>query len=122
MITIINDAPANVAAFRATGEVLKEDFEEVVLPHVDAVVKLYGELNYVLVLDTDVSNFTMGAWMQDALLGLKNMTRWNRAAIVTDKESIKTFTGIFSKVMPGEFRGFDKDDMDMAIQWASTGK
>lgn len=61
MISIIKNAPANVAAFTATGEVDKTDFENTVMPHVKAVTDQYNELNYVLNLETDISNFTMGA-------------------------------------------------------------
>ncbi|RYD81235.1 MAG: STAS/SEC14 domain-containing protein [Sphingobacteriales bacterium] len=122
MISIIKNAPANVAAFTASGEVTKEDFENVVMPHVKAVVNLHSELNYVLNLDTDISNFTMGAWLQDALLGIKNITKWNRAAIVTEKQGIQKFTEIFSIIMPGEFKGFDKAALEEAVNWASTGK
>lgn len=122
MITVIKNAPANVAAFTAIGDVSREDFESTVLPHVKQVVDKYGELNYVLNLDTSISNFSMGAWLQDALLGIKHLTRWNRAAIVTDKESIRNFTAIFSKIMPGEFKGFEKEELEKAINWAATGK
>lgn len=115
MITVIKNAPANVAAFTAIGDVSREDFESTVLPHVKQVVDKYGELNYVLNLDTGISNFSMGAWLQDALLGIKHLTRWNRAAIVTDKESIRNFTAIFSKIMPGEFKGFEKEELEKAI-------
>ncbi|MBC7935502.1 MAG: STAS/SEC14 domain-containing protein [Rhizobacter sp.] len=122
MISIIKNAPENVAAFTATGDVNKDDFEHTVIPHVKAIVDLHGELNYVLNLDTDISNFTMGAWLQDALLGINNITKWNRAAIVTDKEGIIKFTEIFSVIMPGQFKGFDKAELEKAINWASTGK
>lgn len=122
MISIIKNAPENVAAFTATGDVNKDDFEHTVIPHVKAIVDLHGELNYVLNLDTDISNFTMGAWLQDALLGINNIKKWNRAAIVTDKEGIIKFTEIFSVIMPGQFKGFDKAELEKAINWASTGK
>ena len=122
MISIIKNAPANVAAFTATGEVTKADFEDVVIPHVKAIVDLYKELNYVLKIDTDLGNFSIGAWLQDALLGIKNITKWNRAAIVTDKDGVIKFTEIFSIVMPGEFKGFEKDELEKALNWASTGK
>ena len=108
MITIIPEAPENVAAFNATGEVTKEDFESVVIPRVKAKVDEFKELNYLLYLDTDLNKFTMGAWLQDALLGLKNLTKWNRTAIVTDKEGVQNFTDIFSVLMPGEFKSFPK--------------
>ena len=121
MITIIPEAPENVAAFNATGEVTKEDFENLVLPHVQRKVNEHNELNYLLYLDTDLNKFTMGAWLQDALLGLKNLSMWNRAAIVTDKEGVQNFTDIFSVVMPGEFKSFPKGNLYNALYWCKNG-
>ena len=96
MITEIKEVPTNMVAFRATGEVTKEDFEKVVFPAVEKVVERTGELNYLLLLQTDAKNFTFGAWWQDVILGLKELFKWRRAAIVTDSESIIRFTHIFS--------------------------
>ncbi len=121
MITLIPDVPENVAAFHATGEITKEDFDTLVMPHVSAKVNSFDELNYLLLLDTDLDKFTFGAWMQDAFLGLKNLTKWNRTAIVTDKEAVKKFTDGFSTVMPGEFRGYGKDELASAIAWCANG-
>lgn len=121
MITIINDAPENVAAFNTTGEVTKEDFENLVIPYVKNKVEQFDELNYLLYLDTDLSNFTMGAWLQDALLGIKNLSKWNRAAIVTDNEGVQNFTDIFSVLMPGEFKSFPKENLYNALYWCQNG-
>lgn len=121
MITILNDAPENVAAFNATGDVTKEDFENLVIPYVKNKVEQFDELNYLLYLDTDLGNFTMGAWLQDALLGIKNITKWNRAAIVTDKEGVQNFTDIFSVLMPGEFKSFPKENLYNALYWCQNG-
>jgi hypothetical protein len=121
MITIIPDVPKNIAAFKANGEITKEDFENLVFPHVKAKVNTFNELNYLLYLDTDLDQFTFGAWFQDALLGLKNITKWNRAAIVTDKKGVQNFTDIFSVLMPGEFKSFPKEDLANAIFWCANG-
>lgn len=121
MISIINDAPENVAAFNATGEITREDFENLVIPHVKTKVEQFGELNYLLYLNTDLGNFTAGAWLQDAFLGIKNITKWNRAAIVTDKEGVQNFTDIFSVVMPGEFKSFPKENLYNALYWCQNG-
>lgn len=121
MITIIPEAPENVAAFNATGEVTKEDFENLVIPYVEKKVGEFEELNYLLYLDTDLSNFTAGAWLQDLLLGLKNLTKWNRTAIVTDKEGVQNFTEIFSVLMPGEFKSFPKENLYNALYWCKNG-
>lgn len=119
MIQLIDNAPNNVAAFRATGEVTKEDYLNVVFPEVKRVITQIGHINFLLYLDTDVENFTAGAWMEDALLGLQNIAKWNRAAIVTDSEKAITFTNRFSYFVPGEFKGYKKDQYDLAITWVS---
>ncbi|HAO09096.1 STAS/SEC14 domain-containing protein [Chryseobacterium mucoviscidosis] len=121
MITIIPEAPENVAAFNATGEVTKEDFENLVFPRVKAKIEQFGELNYLMYLDTDLDNFTAGAWLEDALLGLKNLTKWNRAAILTDNQHVQNFTEIFSVLMPGEFKSFPKGNLYNAMYWCKNG-
>lgn len=109
-----------MVGFKATGEVTKEDFENVVMPAVKSLVAKQGELNYLLLIDTELKNFTAGAWWQDALLGIKNLTKWRRAAIVSDSSGISAFTNIFSVVVPGEFKGFKPSELDDAIHWVSA--
>jgi hypothetical protein len=119
MIETLKNVPANVAAFRATGEVTQDDYKTVLVPQVEQLVKEIDKINFLLLLDTDVQNFTAGAWMQDALLGIKNITKWNRAAIVSDSEGVIKFTDAFSVIVPGEFKGFKKAELEQAIAWVS---
>ena len=118
MIQQITDLPENMVGFRASGEVTKDDFD-IVLKKVEEIVEKTGKLNYLLYLETSPANFTIGAWMKDGLLGVQNITKWNRAAIVSDSEIVKKFTDVFSDIMPGEFRGFEMDDLQHAIDWTS---
>ncbi|WP_029272542.1 STAS/SEC14 domain-containing protein [Flavobacterium sp. KJJ] len=111
------DTADNIVAFRALAEVTKNDFLTVVTPAVEHLVKQTNEINFLLVLDTDLENFSAGAWLQDALLGLKHLGKWNRAAIITDSEEIISFTNGFSYVVPGEFKGFKKLDFNRALNW-----
>ncbi|WP_281232959.1 STAS/SEC14 domain-containing protein [Flavobacterium gelatinilyticum] len=111
------DTTDNIVAFRALAEVTKDDFLAVVVPAVEHLVKQTNEINFLLVLDTDIKNFTAGAWLQDALLGLKNLGKWNRAAIVSDSDDIISFTNGFSYIVPGEFHGFKKEAFNKALNW-----
>ena len=119
MITQLKNIPNTMVGFRASNEVTKDDFDKIVLPAVAELVQRTDELNYLLILDTPIKNFTLGAWIKDALLGLNNLNTWNRAAIVSDSGNINSFTNMFSKVMPGEFKGFTPDKLDEAIEWVS---
>lgn len=121
MIKIIKNAPENVAAFKAKGNVNRKDFE-VVFDLVQQKVEKFGELNYLLKLDTEVNNFSAGAWINDLLLGIKNLTKWNRCAIVSDNEIVHKITAISDLVTIGEFKAFSHDDFKKALHWVSTGK
>lgn len=118
MIEQIKDLPPNMVGFRSVGEVTKDDFD-IVHEQVDLLVENTGKLNYLLFMDNEVGDFTIGAWIQDKLLGLQNIIEWNRVAIVSDSEGVINFTNIFSKLIPGEFRGYRKKDYLDAVAWVS---
>jgi hypothetical protein len=120
MIQHLQDLPLNIVGFRAIGEITEQDFTETVMPKVKALIDKTDKLNYLLVLDTSVKNITIGAWMQDAMMGIKHLTKWNKAAIVTDEESVRNFTNFFSYLMPGEFKGFEHEQLNEAINWVSV--
>lgn len=118
MIQQIQDLPSNIVGFRSSGEVTKGDFETMQEKVAELVEKI-DKLNYLLYLDNSPANFTIGAWLQDALLGIKNLTKWNRAAIISDSDMVDNITKVFSVVMPGEFKVFSKADYQTAINWTS---
>jgi hypothetical protein len=119
MIEVLTNVPHTVAAFRATGTVTRHDYEKVVVPHTEDKLRQTGEINFLLLVDTDLDKFTFGAWLQDALLGIKHLTKWRRAAILTDNQSAITFTDKFSLVAPGEFKGFQKGEFGEAVKWVA---
>lgn len=122
MIQHLQHLPTNIVGFKATGEITEKDFTETVLPKVKALIEKTDKLNYLLVLETSLKNFTIGAWMKDAMMGIKHLTKWNRAAIVSDVAAIRNFTDFFSYLMPGEFKGFEHKDLQHAIGWVSEKK
>ena len=119
MIQHLPNLPSNIVGFKAVGEITENDFSETVLPKVKALIAKTDQLNYLLVLETSLKNFTVGAWMKDAFMGIKYITKWKRAAIVSDVEAIRSFTNFFSYLMPGEFKGFEHKDLEKAIDWVS---
>ncbi|MDZ4823095.1 MAG: STAS/SEC14 domain-containing protein [Flavobacteriales bacterium] len=119
MIQQLENLPVNMVGFKATGEITERDFSETVMPNVKALINKTDQLNYLMVLETPIKNFSIGAWMKDAVMGIKHLTKWNRAAIVSDVEAIRKFTNFFSYLMPGEFRGFEHKDLQLAIDWVA---
>lgn len=122
MIQLIPDMPDYVAAFIAKAEVTKQDYENVLMPQVDKVSKAFGKINFLLVLDTSVRNYTLGAWFDDIVVGVKHITKWHRVAIVSRQGLIKKVTNIFGHLVPGEYKGFAMNELNKAITWVSSSK
>lgn len=119
MLVPIENLPPYVFGVKASGEVTADDLKNVLLPGLEALTEKYKEIYYILVLDTKVENFTAGAWVQDALAGIKHLTKWKKMAIVTEQEAVENFTNAFSYITPGEAKGFELNQLDEAIAWVS---
>lgn len=117
MLSIIRDIPPHVFGVRATGKVTADDLKSVLLPGLEVLTQKYGEIYYLLVLETPVENFTAGAWFQDMIAGIKHFTKWTKSAVVTDEKAVEKFTDAFSYVAPGEFKGFSLEQLPQAIDW-----
>ena len=117
MLKLISNLPDHVVGVRATGDVHKDDLENVLLPALDKQVEQFDAIYYLLLLETDVKNWDMGAWLSDAKAGIKHLTKWTKIAVVTDQEGVQKFTDIFSKVTPGEARGYPLSELEIAKAW-----
>jgi hypothetical protein len=120
MIEVIQGLPGYVTGFRATGVVTKADYHTIINPFVKKVVTSYGKINYLLVINTSLKNYTAGAWIEDALLGFRYFSKWNKLAIVTDKDGIKKFTDFFGNFIPPKTKGFKMEEIAAAKEWISV--
>ena len=119
MLTIMTDLPPHVVGIRATGAVTRQDFDEVLKPALEALHKRTGKINYLLLLETTVSNFTIGAWIDDIVMGLKHFTHWNRIAVVTNEKFVERFSDAFTFIVPGQSKGFKLSELVKAKEWVS---
>jgi hypothetical protein len=119
MIEVIQGFPGHVTAFRATGKVTKDDYYNVINPYVKNVVTSFGKINYLLVLNTELKNYSIGAWIEDGLLGFRYFSKWKKFALITEKDSIKKFTDTFGIFLPCPTKGFKMEEYSMAKEWIS---
>jgi len=120
MLEIIRNLPSHVLGIKAIGQVTAEDLKTVLHPALNEQVEKFDAINYLLVLDTSVKNFTTGAWLQDMKAGLQNLSKWNKIAVVTDEIVVEKFTDLFTIAVPGKSRGFKHVEMEEAKAWIST--
>jgi hypothetical protein len=120
MLQLLEDLPETVVGLRAVSEVTEEDYKQVVLPALETVHKKFGKLSLIIVLETSVTNYTPGAWLNDLKAGLKYFTDWDKIAIVSDEKMVQIVTDAVSYIMPGECKGFPMADLATAKLWVSA--
>jgi hypothetical protein len=120
MINFINELPEKVVGVEVTGNISKEEYDTKVVPRMNELAKRQGEINYLIVLKTDITGFDAGVWWDDFKMALNHFTKWNKVAIVTDHELIKAVTHLFGFAFPGEHQTFKLAEYDEALNWVSA--
>ena len=119
MIKFISELPEKVIGIEVTGNISKEEYDTKVVPRMNELANRHGEINYFIVLKTDITAFDTGVWWDDFKMALNHFTKWNKVAIVTDHEVIKTITHMFGFAFPGEHKTFKLSEYDTALSWVS---
>ena len=72
MLKIIDNLPEYVFGLRATGDVSGDEIKNVLVPGLESLSAKFGEIYYILVLETKVENFSAGAWIRDMITSIKH--------------------------------------------------
>ncbi len=120
MIEIIEDLPGNVVGFVAKGEVTKKDYEQVLVPKVEAALKQHPKIRLYYELGSQFSGIDPGAMWEDFKVGVEHLTRWERIAIVTDVDWMKHMINAFRFLMPGQLKVFPTSASFAARAWIAS--
>ncbi|WP_145854409.1 SpoIIAA family protein [Pedobacter suwonensis] len=120
MLTEITGLPDHIFGVRATGEVTSDDIKSVLLTGLQRTARRFKEIRYLLVLETDVKNFTAGAWAQDIKAGLQNFSKWKKIAVVSAEKGVEWFTDVFTIATHGQSKGFKPEEIEEAKAWLNA--
>ncbi|MDE2156973.1 MAG: STAS/SEC14 domain-containing protein [Xanthomonadaceae bacterium] len=117
MIEQIEGLPAGTLGFRASGQVTAADYERVLVPDVEAAFALNRKLRLLYLVDADFTGFDPGAMWDDAKLGMRHFSGWDRVALVTDVPWLRMTATAMGFVIPAEFRLFGLAELTAAKAW-----
>jgi hypothetical protein len=120
MVELMKDLPPHVAAYRASGIVHKDEYEQIVMSRVDEVAEKYGKINFLVLLETDMQDYSFAAFIDYVKVSFEHFTKWNRMAIVTDQHWLAKAYEILSYLVPGEIRGYKVKELEDAKNWVSA--
>jgi hypothetical protein len=117
MIEQLSGFPENVLGLRISGHVTREDYQTVVIPAVEAAFKREPKLDIYCQVESDFAGLELAALWDDLKVGLGNLRRWNRIAVVTDLEWIGNALKVFGFLKPGQAQVFPLSRAGQARAW-----
>jgi hypothetical protein len=122
MIEIIEGFPDDVVGLIAKGQVTRKDYEQILIPRVEAALKRHDMIRLYYELGSEFSGIDAGAAWEDLKVGVEHFTRWERMAVVTDVDWIKHMVNAFRFLMPGQMRVFPTANASEARAWILAAK
>jgi hypothetical protein len=120
MLTLIDGLPDHVVGVRASGEVSDDDYEDVLVPAIDAARARHDKIRLLYVLGEAFTGYEADAMWEDAKLGMRTFTAYDRIAVVTDATWMRRAVTALSWLMPGEARAFHVGEYDDALAWVTA--
>jgi hypothetical protein len=122
VIAQIKGLPAGTVGFRAHGQVTAKDYETIIVPDVEAAFAVNRKLRMLYVTADDFTGFDPGAMWDDAKLGMRHFSSWERIALVTDVSWLRTAATAFSFAVPAKFELFQGAQFEQAKAWLLADK
>lgn len=120
MIKEISGLPENVLGFEASGVVTADDYENVIIPAVEAADTGGRKLRMLYHVPKNFEKFDIGAMWEDAKVGLGHLTSFEKIAVVTDVDWIRFSLKVFAFTVPGEVKLFNNADLPEAKEWITA--
>jgi hypothetical protein len=124
MVERLQDMPAGTLGFRATGQITRADYADVLVPELHKALAEGGRLRTLYVIE-DLDEIEPSALWADSKLGFDLAVRhhdaWERSAIVTDIEWMARATRMFAWMIPGEVRVFPLAELEQGKAWVAGG-
>ena len=123
MLTRI-DGPDTVLAVEIVGKLEKEDYRTVLVPGLQALLDQHGAIRAVFVFGDAYEGLTAGGMLEDTKLEIselvhRDLSKWQRCAVVTSLDWLRHAVTVFRFMMPGEVECFEPTEERRAVDWAA---
>ena len=119
MIEEIQGRPEGTLEFKVTGTVTGDDYDKVLTPALERALESNERIRLLWQVGPDFDGYTLGGAWDDARLGLRHWTGFERMALVTDEPWIETAVRALGFALPCPIRVFDLEELEEGRRWLS---
>jgi hypothetical protein len=121
MVEEIDGLPPGVLGFRIAGTLDRKEFDAKLMKPIYAAVERGEQLRVLIELADGFHGLELGALREDlkgaGTIGVKQRSSWERFALLTDKDWIRTGVKAFGWASPGELKLCEPGERDKATAW-----
>jgi hypothetical protein len=116
MVNFLETDAKHVVGIRIEGKVEEQEFDAVAAL-LEKRMQEFPKVNVYVELES-FTGMEVRALLKDLKFGLKNLDRFDKEAIVTDKKWVQKIAGASdSLVKDVQVKAFDKNEKDLARKW-----
>ncbi len=116
-VTLMPDLPDNVVGLSVRGVVHARDYQEIIIPEIERKLARYPRIRLLYRLGPELEALSAGAVWNDAMVGLKHLTGFERVAVVSDVGWIRHSVAAFAPLIPAEVQVFGDGELAAAKAW-----
>jgi hypothetical protein len=116
MIEVV-ESQGKVLWLRARGKLSRADYQEVLIPRLEAVLKEHGKARLLFHLAPDFACWELGALWDDLVFDLKHKDDFEKLAVVGAARWADAAVKIFSRFMSGEVKTMLEEQLAEAWEW-----
>jgi SpoIIAA-like len=120
MIEMLESFPEGVVAAVAKGRVTRRDYDEVLVPAVEAAFRRRDKVRCYYEIGQEFFWMDAGAVWEDFRVGFGHLAGWERIAVVTDVDWVRLAINCFRFLVPGEVRIFSTSAAAEARSWVAA--
>lgn len=120
MMEQLQGFPEGVVAVVANGRLTRKDYDEILVPAVEAAFRRREKARCYYEIGREFSGMDAGAVWEDFRVGIRHLSGWERIAVVTDIDWMRLAINAFRFLVPGETRIFPVSEAAEARRWIAA--
>jgi hypothetical protein len=120
MIEVLPESQGNVIGVKISGKITSREYEEVIIPRVEAILQEHGPARFMWLLDESFQGAEAGAIWDDTKFGIKHRHDFEKLALVGGAKWMEWLTKLCAKMMSGETKTFTLKQLQEAWDWIKS--
>jgi hypothetical protein len=113
----VMESRGRVLWLRASGKLTRQDYQEVLIPRLEAVIREHGKARLLFHLDPDFQGWELGALWDDLKFDLNHKDDFEKLAVVGGARWVDAGMKIFARFMAGEVKTMLGEQLAEAWEW-----